>query len=138
MEKVKLTAIIVGSPHPKALNKPYKPNIAYIETVVGMANRTRDEEIALQLLNKYKGGFISRRDGLVMVKALINDKEVVVWIRTARITRKSWELFKKILSRVEYDDVVIYRTREEAEEISLKELEGYKIVHSLEEIEQVV
>jgi len=103
-----------------------------------MANRTRDEEIALQLLNKYKGGFISRRDGLVIVKVLINDKEVVVWIRTARITRKSWELFKKILSRVEYDDVVIYRTREEAEEISLKELEGYKVAHSLEEIEQVV
>jgi len=138
LQYVLLCATGVGSPHPKGLNKPYKPNIVYIETVVGMNGRSRDEEIAVQLLQKYKGGFISRRDGLVIVKVLINDKEVLVWIRTARITRKSWELFKKILSRVEYDDVVIYRTREEAEEISLKELEGYKVVHSLEEIEQVV
>jgi hypothetical protein len=80
------------------------------------------EEKAREILSRYPGSFVSRRDGHVVVKIRDGTETVIIWIRQRPITRRALELFKKIVARHEYDKLVLLRLYKEADYVKYGDL----------------
>ncbi|NPA99090.1 MAG: hypothetical protein GXO43_06905 [Crenarchaeota archaeon] len=87
-----------------------------------MRGISRAEKIANDILSKYNGGFVSRRDGQVIIKIVRDNRNIIVWIRQRPITRKALSLFKKIIAKHEYDELVLLKLYDSADYIRYDEL----------------
>jgi len=90
--------------------------------------------VAEQVLTRFKGGYISRRDGLHIVKVEVNGKTVVVWVRRSPITREALSLFWRYVGRHEYDELVLLKLTTAADTVKFEELKKFRIIKSVEEL----
>jgi len=97
--------------------------------------RSLEEQIAEKLLERFVGFFVSRRDGLVLVKIKVKDKTVLVWIRASPITEKALRLYNRVASKHHFDEAWLFKLKREADYVSFKELEERftRTILSLEE-----
>ena len=77
---------------------------------------------ALEILSKYQGGFVSKRDGLVAVKINDNGQTVIIWIRQTPITDKALNAFKKLIAKHKYDKLVLLKLYDAADLVSFSDL----------------
>ena len=77
---------------------------------------------ALEILSKYQGGFVSKRDGLVTVKINDNGQTVIIWIRQTPITDKALNAFKKLIAKHKYDKLVLLKLYDSADLVSFSDL----------------
>ena len=95
-----------------------------------MQGVSRAEKVAEEILSNRIGGFISRRDGHVIIKIREDSETVIIWIRQRPITKEALELFKKIIRKHEYDKLVLLKLYSEADYVKYSELEIFnKIKH---------
>jgi len=87
-----------------------------------MKGISRAESIAREILEKKEGGFISERDGHIIIKINDNDETVIIWIRQRPITDKALTLFKKIINKHSYDKLVLLKLYDAADYIKYNEL----------------
>ena len=83
---------------------------------------SKAEAKAREILSRYPGRFVSRRDGHIIVKIVKDNKSAIIWIRQSPITREALSLFKKIISRHEYDGLFLIRLYEEADYVKYEDL----------------
>ncbi len=83
---------------------------------------SRAEKFAFKLLGHGYGEFVSKRDGFVIVKMRENDATSIVWIRQNPITREALEFFKKVISKYEYDKLVLIKLYREADYVKYSDL----------------
>lgn len=88
-----------------------------------MQGVSRAEIVAKELLKKYQGAFISKRDGLVIIKIRTDGKTEIIWIRQRPITDKALNLFKKIISKHKYDKLTLLKLYEGADYVKFDELD---------------
>lgn len=100
----------------------------------GRTSSSLEGEVAEQILMRFKGGYVSRRDGLHIVKVEIGGRTVVVWIRKTPITRKALNLFWKYVGKHEYDELVILKLTTAADAVKFEELKKFKVIKSIEEL----
>jgi len=96
-----------------------------------MQGVSKAEEIAEEFLKRYKGDYVSRRDGFVIVKYRENNETVVAWIRQRPVTREALELFKKIIRRHEYDKLVLVKLYRSADYIKYSELKIFNEIRTV-------
>ena len=77
---------------------------------------------AEEILARYPGEFISRRDGLVTIKIVDNGQTVIVWIRQSPITENALNAFKKLIARHKYDRLVLLKLYNVADFVKLTDL----------------
>ena len=86
------------------------------------------EFVGRELVREYGGGFISRRDGLVLVKIRDADgKTAIVWIRESPITKRSLELLRKVVKKHEHDRLVLVRLYGNADYVKPEELQDFEV-----------
>jgi hypothetical protein len=86
------------------------------------------EKMGFELLKRYEGGFVSKRDGFVVVKLLKSEKTLLVWIRQRPITREALNLFKKIANKHEYDELVLFKLYSEIDYVKLTDLKEFRVI----------
>ncbi|ADB57905.1 hypothetical protein [Archaeoglobus profundus] len=99
-----------------------------------MKGLSESEKVGYEILKRYEGGFVSRRDGAIAVKILKEDKTLLVWIRQSPITQDALKLFKKIAEKHEYDELVLLKLYSEADYVKFSELSQFRIVKSVDEL----
>ena len=88
--------------------------------------------IAEELIDKYNGEWVSKRDGFVMVKISKDGEEMIVWIRQTPITSRALKLAKKIAGRYSVDKKILLKLYDYADYVSTKEIEErFEIVRGL-------
>jgi len=99
-------------------------------------SRSLEERVAEELLERSRGFFASRRDGLVLVKLDAGGRTVLVWIRGSPITDRALRLYDRVASKHRYDEAWLLKLRRAADYVSFRELEERfsRIAHSLEEL----
>jgi len=97
--------------------------------------RSLEEQIAEKLLERFVGFFVSRRDGLVLVKVKVEGKTVLIWVRASPITEKALCLYDRVASKHHFDEAWLFKLKREADYVSFKELEERftRTILSLEE-----
>ena len=85
---------------------------------------------AEDFVRRYGGFWVSRRDGLVIVKVRIGDRTALVWFRSSPITEKALKLFVKVSSKHRFDIAYVVRPEPIADYVGFDEIEnaGLKIV----------
>jgi len=91
-------------------------------------------EVAEQILTRFKGGYVSRRDGHHILKIEVGGRTVVVWIRKTPITRKALDLFWRYVGKHEYDELVLLKLTTAADTVKFEELKKFKVIKSIEEL----
>jgi len=95
-----------------------------------------EKEAAEKLLSAFSGYYVSRREGLTVVKIAVNGKTVIVWLRKSPVTPKSLALFWKIAEKHGYDEVVLYKLTPVADYPRFEELKKLRIIKSIDELAQ--
>ena len=77
---------------------------------------------AEEILARYPGGFISRRDGLVAIKINDNGQTVIVWVRQSPVTENALNAFKKLIAKHRYDRLVLLKLYSSADLVKFTDL----------------
>jgi len=93
-----------------------------------------EREAAERLLSAYRGFYLSKREGLTIVKADVNGKTVIVWLRKSPVTPKALDLFWRTVEGHRYDELVLCKLVPTADMPTFEELKKFRIVSSVEEI----
>jgi len=96
---------------------------------------SRDLEVASELLRRFRGFTVSRRDGLVVVKLDVCGETWLVWVRGSPVTQSALDLFERVARRHRYDRAVLLKTRDVADYVTYGELRSRGLeVARLEEL----
>jgi len=101
--------------------------------------RGLEERIARKLLEVFSGFFASRRDGLVLVKLNVNDRTVLVWVRSSPITENALQLYDKFASKHRFDEAWLLKVRDVADYVSFRDLRERfaRILRSMDELKRL-
>jgi len=92
------------------------------------------EKIGREILRRYTGAFVSKRDGFVIVKILKGEKTLLIWIRLRPISHDALELFRRIIKKHQYDELVLLKNYSEADYVKLSELKEFRVIHDISQI----
>ncbi len=93
-----------------------------------------EREAAERLLSKYRGYYISKREGMTVVKVDVGGKTVVVWLRNSPVTEKALKLFKRVVRGHEFDELVLCKLQPVADLPRYEKLKEFRIVNTVDEI----
>ncbi len=101
-----------------------------------MSGLSEEEIIANKLIEVIGGNFISKRDGMILIKIPCKDRTSIIWIRKSPITNSALKLFDKIVMKHEYDDLILFKITKIADYIKFGELNKRfnKVIYDINEI----
>ncbi|GEM_PF-1895703 len=101
-----------------------------------MSGFSEEEVVANRLIEVIGGSFISRRDGMVLIKVPCKGKTVIIWIRKSPITSSALKLFDKMIMKHDYDELILLKIMRIADYVKFSELNRRfsKIFYSIDEM----
>jgi len=98
---------------------------------------SRDYRLAQDFIERHGGAWVSKRDGLVVVRVRAGAETWLLWFRSTPITERALRLFDRVRRRYRHDRALVVRAGEVADYVAFRDIEDLGIeLATLEEVEE--